>query len=263
MSLSLSIAGFHARGDEGPWAKGPKRAIEWVGSIGYRAVQLDAAAPGVRARELDRSARRDLAATLRRAELALSGLDLWIPGHHFLEAKHADRAVGAVVGALELAAELAGLVDGSTAVVCVELPRELGDGVRGALEAAALGQGAVLADHAWPLGEGPAGESVGEGGESGVRVGLNPAAVLLSGGDPVGAAGALGGRLASARVMDLSARGACVPGEREGKLDLEGYAAALAVGGRVAHPVFDPHGLHDVAGAAGVVLERWPGQLVL
>ncbi len=259
MSLSLSIAGLHARGDEGPWAQGPRRAIEWVGSIGYRAVQLDAAAPGVRARELDRSARRDLAATLRRAELALSGLDLWIPGHHFIDTKHADRAIGAVVGALELAAELAGLVEGSTPVVCVELPKDLGDGVRGALDGAALSQGAVLADHAWPVRD-----EVKEGaGEAGLRVGLNPAAVLLAGGDPVGAAGALGERLASARVMDLSARGASIPGEREGKLDLDAYAAALAVGGRVAHPVFDPHGLHDVAGAAELVLERWPSMLRL
>ena len=38
-------------------------------------VQLSAAQAGLRPRELDRSARRDLLATLRRRELAVAGID--------------------------------------------------------------------------------------------------------------------------------------------------------------------------------------------
>ena len=74
--LSLSLAGLTPR--EGV-AMEPRAAIEWAAGLGYRAVQLDGAAAGVRARDLDRSGRRDLAALLRRLQLGFSGLDLWIP----------------------------------------------------------------------------------------------------------------------------------------------------------------------------------------
>ncbi|MEM7756072.1 MAG: hypothetical protein AAF297_10600, partial [Planctomycetota bacterium] len=69
-----------------------KAAIGAVSAMGARAIQLDATRAGLRPRDLERSARRDLAATMRREELAFSGVDLWIPPHHFVDPDRADRA---------------------------------------------------------------------------------------------------------------------------------------------------------------------------
>src|SRR5688572_21716696 len=99
---SLSIAGVVE-----PVGEGARALIEWAAGLGYRAVQLDGTMAGLRARELDRSGRRDLAALLRRLELGYSGLDLWVPEAHFVDGAQQDRAVAAVVAGLELSAELA------------------------------------------------------------------------------------------------------------------------------------------------------------
>ena len=237
-----------------PQAASPKAAIGEAAAMGVRGVQLDAARLGFRPRELDRSARRDLAASLRREELALSGLDLWIPPHHFTETDRADRAIGATVAALELAAELAGLADGAP-VVALTLPSDLDPGTRATLDAAAAGAGATLADHAWP--------AVGVSTEGAIKPGLDPAAVILAGGDPVSAAGAHGPDLASARVTDLSARGACPAGDRSGRLDLDAYLLSLAVAGTVRHAVIDPRGLAEPIEGVRLALERWPAGLTL
>lgn len=123
--ISLSIAGLHASPLDGPWSRGVRSAIGWVAGVGFRSVHLDAAAPEIRARDLDRSGRRDLAAAVRRASLGFTGLDLWIPAEHFEPGEHADRAHAALLGAIDLAADLRGLVptgDVSRAVVSVTLP---------------------------------------------------------------------------------------------------------------------------------------------
>ena len=52
---------------------------------GWQAVQLSAAMPGTRPRDLGSSARRDLQATLRRNELLAAGMDLWIPREHYID----------------------------------------------------------------------------------------------------------------------------------------------------------------------------------
>src|SRR5690606_13026801 len=87
---ALSIAGV--RDDPALKGAGPRAPIEAAAKAGFRAVALDASAAGLRPRDLDRSARRDLAALLRRLELAFAGLDLWIPPEHFASPEHADRA---------------------------------------------------------------------------------------------------------------------------------------------------------------------------
>lgn len=81
-------------------------ALAAIAEKGFRYVQLSAALPTMRPRELDRSARRDLLARLRRLELQPSGVDLFIPDEHFLDNKHCDRAISAVLDAIELAADL-------------------------------------------------------------------------------------------------------------------------------------------------------------
>lgn len=122
MVVSLSIAGLHTHEAPGAWADGVRAAIGWVADTGFRAVQLDAASPEIRPRGLDRSARRDLAATIRRAGLGFSGLDLWIPASHFSELEHADRAHAALLASITLAADLTALVERTPAVVSVTLP---------------------------------------------------------------------------------------------------------------------------------------------
>ena len=125
----------HARaaGDVGfyggpPREVGVREQVAWLASLGARAVTLDAGV--LRARDLDRSARRDVASMLRRAQLALAGVDAWVPPEHVGRAETAARAIAAVVGACELASELAPLVGGgSRAVVSIMLPGEgAGDG---------------------------------------------------------------------------------------------------------------------------------------
>ena len=93
----------------------------WAAQAGYRDLQLDAAAAGLRPRELGRSARRDLASMLRRSGLGCSGVDLWIPAAHFADPARSDRAVSAVLDALEFAHELAGLTGGAP-VLSTRLP---------------------------------------------------------------------------------------------------------------------------------------------
>lgn len=109
--------------------------IGWVSKVGYREVALDGTHPELRARFLDRSARRDLAASLKRSQLGLSGVDVFVPDKHFADREHADRATAAVYGAIELARELGSLGAGSDAVVCFALPDEPVKGVESEIAA--------------------------------------------------------------------------------------------------------------------------------
>lgn len=62
--------------------------------------------PGFRARELDRSARRDLASASTRYEITYAGLDCLVPSEHLQNPETIDRAVAAITNAIGLAAEL-------------------------------------------------------------------------------------------------------------------------------------------------------------
>lgn len=96
-----------------------------AGSVGCGGVHLDATAPGLRPRELDRSARRDVAATIRRQGLGLSGVDLLIPPSHFTQVATMSRAMDAAFEAIGLIRELAGLLEGAGRVCSFGLPRDL------------------------------------------------------------------------------------------------------------------------------------------
>src|SRR5688572_964638 len=83
-------------------------AFDRLRSMEFRSVQLSATHPGLRPRELDKSARRDLLATLRRNELEPSGIHLWIPSADFDDPKKADRALSAALNTIELAVDMRG-----------------------------------------------------------------------------------------------------------------------------------------------------------
>ena len=241
-SLAVSLAGLSR--DAGlPWAGGPRGALDWAAGLGLGAVQLDAAMPGARARELDRSARRDLAAGLRRRGLALAGLDLWIPAEHFADPAHQDRAIAATVEALGLASDLASLnaSHGAAAapVVCVTLPAEVPDEVL-----SAVSPHGTITDCAWPACERAA-------------TGFDPAAVIAAGEDPVMTVAGPGGPPACARLSDLSAAGRCVPGVEGGRLALDAYSAMLVTLGYERPVVLDLRGLRSPAEAARLAIHAW------
>lgn len=235
---AISLAGLRL-----PDAPAPRGRIEWAKSVGARGVHLDGALAGLRPRELDRSARRDLASLLRRLDLAFTGLDLWIPPHHFAEAGHVDRAIAAVRGACDLAAELGGLLgDAATPVVSVELPGTLHADAQAALLGAELP--APLADHRRPY------------EARGMRVvpGLDAAAVLLAGGDPSAELLRLAGAGPSARLADADAVGRCAVGS--GRLRVSEYKVACAAAG-ARGVILDLRGLDQPGGAAARALEAW------
>jgi hypothetical protein len=208
---------------------GPRAALDEAARLGYRAVVLDASTPGLRARDLDRSARRDLASVLRRSELAFCGLDVWIPPEHFASTEHADRASVACAQAIDLAADLSRDARGE-AVVSLTLPRSLeGErltlfgGVLRAMLDHADRAGVALADHSLPLGEASADAS------SPLMLGVDPAAMLLRGLDPVVETARWGSRVRVARWTDADALSRVAPATpSRGRLDLRSYAAIVA-----------------------------------
>lgn len=224
--LSIALCGLLPSAPSGP---GPREQIPWARTAGFDAVHLNVAAPGVRPRELDRSARRDLAAIIRREGLALSGADLWLPPEHLLTPAHADRALAALTNAIDLIAELSTLVRGIGArgtrpVLSTLLPPELSADALDILASAAEHAGIRIADHALPPRE------PNPRIEPALGIGIDPAAALAAGHDPAALVSRLADRLASARLSDISRTlggGRVTPGSKDGKLDLLAYAVAL------------------------------------
>lgn len=226
-------------------ASGARDALATLASRAVRCVQLDTAARGVRGRELDRSARRDLAGVLRRLGLSLSGLDLWIPKEHFVEGATIDRAVAGVADAIDLASDLASLAGGSDPVlVSLTLPEDVSDDVLNTLTQRASERRVTLADHHWPARD-----------DERVSVGLDPAAILGAGADPVEAAQKLGPRVASARLSDLASDGRVAVGA--GRLDVDAYIASLLAPGYEGWFVLDLRSVRNQAKALADALERW------
>ncbi len=225
----------------------PRSVIEAIRVLGVRGIALDAAAPDFRPRELSRSARRDLAASLRRRELEFTGLDLWIPPEHFSDAIYAHRAIEAVSQAAEMSTELATLVGGrSKPVVSVVLPMEMNQTEREAIGDHAQRVGAIIADHQPGQANHPAG----------IGIGIDPAMVLMAGSSPGKAVTHAGKDLASVRLSDLSAMGRCMVGAQGSKLDVQGYAGALIVAGQQ-WIVLDVRELPDPSAAADHGRRAW------
>lgn len=186
----------------------PRAVLDELARRGFRMIQLSAALPGMRPRDLDRSARRDLRARLRRRELEPVGVDLLIPAGHYRDPAQADRAADAVLAAVEFAADLGAVP------LTVNLPEGAPNDLLEAIRGRADVTGVPIADL------GAFGEVLGTG--------IDPAAVLAKGGDPA--------RLASAAAVVNNARfsdaadGLRVP-PGEGDLDVMGYRLALETRG--------------------------------
>lgn len=241
--LALALAGLEA-------ARDPRTALEWVAAAGFNAVQLDAASPALRPRDLDRSARRDLAALLRRLELTCSGVDLLIPAEHFADPQRSDRAASATADAIDFAADMASLAGGAAArpSLSLALPAEGAEGAVGALVDRADRRSTALADLTWPPREAAPDAS------SPLRIGLDPAALLLAGADPALEAARLAPRLASARLSDISAAGRVPPGR--GRLDVLAYGASLVATGYGGFLVLDLRAVPNQQAVAASVLAQ-------
>lgn len=249
--LSLALAGVTARA-------GVRAQIEWAASLRFRGVQLNAAAPDARPRDLGRSARRDLASILRRNELRCSGVDLWLPPEHLLDPAHSDRALGAIVDAIAFAGELAELTDGQ-AVLSLVLPSPGSPGVDAmfnAVREACTERGVRVADHRWPqwlATDKPSLKLIDTEGTP-IGVGLDPAAIFIAEGpigDPSVAAARLGHRVAAARLSDCNLVGRCAVGAPGGRLDRLAYSVSLMTAGYRGHLVVDLRGVPDQEAAAG------------
>ena len=251
-ALSLSVAGL-TREPGAAWVGDPRTLIRWAGESaranGLRWVTLDGTRPGFRARELDRSARRDLASSLRRAEVGFAGLDLFIPPNDFVDASTQDRAVHAVLSGLELVHDLAEpLASQASRVVSFELPDSVGADVLGTLESAAARAGVQLADHTWP----PRAVE----GAAAIGTGLDPVRIVEAEDSPGKAAARAGEALVAARLGDRNTAGRCPVGEPSGKLDLTAYAASLATVG-LPTVALDLRGLTDPAAAIRSAVAAW------
>ncbi|MBK7405662.1 MAG: hypothetical protein IPJ41_13820 [Phycisphaerales bacterium] len=229
---------------------GPRTLIEHAAAMGFRGVALDASTPGLRPRELDRSGRRDLAALLRRLELGLAGLDLWVPSAHFADPSLTDRALAASISAIDLARDLHSL-NGEGATVSLTLPDEVPASTLHALESHASDRGVRLADHAWPPRDGADSRILG--------IGLDPAALLLAGENPAKCAARSGARLACARLSDASEVVRVEPGTGRGRLSDLAYIVALQTAGFGGAVLLDLRGLAEPLAIAPRVLRWWNG----
>lgn len=264
---ALNLAGISFADPSSAQATNARARIEWAASLGVRAMQLDATSPGLRPRELDRSARRDVASLLRRLEVGFAGLDLSIPPAHFAEAAHVDRAVKATCEALTLAADLAALiptpdhlgpVDATgSRVISLSLPATLAGDVRDTLANHALSCQCTIADFRWPL---PEIENASSGGDAmttiaatstiaqntpGIGHGLDTGTLLVAGLNPAKFISRLATRFpgepAQLRLTDAASSRRVPVGD--GELDELSVDVACQVAGYKGFAVIDLRGI--------------------
>jgi hypothetical protein len=226
-----------------------RAALERLSQLGYRGAQLSASDPATRPRDLGASARRDLAAALARAELACSGVDLFIPPAHFTDAAFVARAVDASVAAIGLAADL------GRAPLVLPLPTDASADVRAALEAEASRRGVAVVV---PL-DGASPDEASFADHPPYVRGVDCAAVLAAGGRPEAVVAALGGRLGGVRLVDLLRSGLRGPilEPRASRLDALALRIALEVAGFRGLPVVDARQWGDPAEGIAASIARW------
>jgi len=191
----------------------PREAFDRIAREGFRFVQLSAAQAGMRPREMGRSARRDLLTALRSRGLRPSGIDLFLPIADLRSSERVDVAVTRLIEAIEFAADL-GRLSLSVALDPAQ------DGVIRSVADAAQRYGVRVADHALHGGDIPEFDR-----------GVDSAAVLAAGRDPVSELTAAGPRLACVRLCDLKQDGERGPlGDgRAGRLDVVAFRATAQV----------------------------------
>lgn len=234
----VSIAGLVPDAEK-PWGESPREAMEWLASVGARGIVLDGTRDGIRARQLDSSGRRAVAALLRRLDLRFRGIDLWIPMDDFVQASASNRAIDAACAAVELCADLHRLSGERSAApaVNVMLPRVEGDAAGAAMDASAGAARNAIRDAAARVGAriadfGPGAREMQVDSESPLGAGVDPFAILSAGQDPVAVLAGLKGSLHGARdrtpgVLSRAARNAGV------RFDALAYRAALSTRGVV------------------------------
>lgn len=241
----------------GPWVRAggmPVRAgLSAVAAAGFTSVQLDASLPGIRPRELDTGARRDLSASAGRAGLTLAGIDLFIPREHLLSPAHLDRATQALLAAVGLAGDL-GRVPLSVALPVAEMDADVGAVLVGAADRA----GVRLAVHAEDEPEALSAWAEASAGIAGI--GMDPAAHLAARRDPSAIVQQSLDLLAVARLNDTHM--GLTDGSRlpvgVGDLDLVGYRVGCDLAPRRVGPVvLDLRGLTDPAAAAVSGKQAW------
>lgn len=226
---AISLAGLRTEA-ETPWGGSPRDLLQGVAKIGARGVVLDVTAVGFRPRELDASARRDVIGVIRRLGMECCGLDAFIPPAHFNDRLHVDRAVGAAMQAIEMAAELT-RHSGKAIPVCVEFPTDAGDDVIARLCDFSMKCGVVLADCSWPSRDR---QPIPDWG-------VDPATIITSGANPIDVVIGSKRSIAVARMSDMASTGRCAPGA--GKLDPLGYEVALVTAGYSASLILDVRGI--------------------
>ncbi|NBX35634.1 MAG: hypothetical protein EBR10_00175 [Planctomycetes bacterium] len=239
-----------------PLGMEPIDGLEALRSMGYRAVQLSATQPGMRPRELDASARRDLLVRLRRLEMRCAGLDLWIPMEHFASASHADRAVDAMRHAIGLAADLGRVVVSTALPAQTDSNAPVLRDVRSMISQAAAHAGVEVADH----GSDAVSGQWSAAADDPIGIGIDPAMLLSLGQDPVAEASRCGPRLRAARVVDMLQSGMrAPPGETDGgRLRLDEYVLALAGAGFQRSPVADARNWTQPRAGLERVRALWP-----
>lgn len=237
-------------------------ALMRLAEAGFRGTQLDATQPGIRPRDLDARARKDLAAMLARRGLTLAGLDCFVPRKHFVEQENVDRAMSALFAAIALAADL-GRVPVSLVLPVAAMPEDL----RKAVIESADGHGVRLAVHSEDNIDGAL-QWADAADQPVLGLGLNPASALVRSLDPVALVHRLRRRLAVARLSDVSGSGAAGENEvdanglrsaiGEGDLDVEAYRIALDLaGGRAGPVVLDLRGMENPLAASAHAKQVW------
>ena len=234
--------------------KPPKQILALIAEQGFGSVQLDATLSGLRPRELDSTARRDLVATATRSGLALSGIDFFIPAEHYTDSQYTDRAAQAAAAACSLAGDLGRIplslnlpvAKADASLVQSIIEQADADGVMLAIhdEANRDGLQTWLSDHAPPH----------------VGVGLDPAALLIRDGDPSAAAQALSNYLRVARLSDAS-KGQADGGRQvvgAGGLDVMPYRVSIDLAPKRLGPVvLDLRGLGSLVHAMTSAKQAW------
>ncbi|MDX9912549.1 MAG: hypothetical protein RBS39_12025 [Phycisphaerales bacterium] len=241
--LAIALSGVREEAGA-PWTGGVRATFDWVASLGARGVVIDATAPETRPRTLDRSARRDLAASMRRRGLACMGVDLWIPPEHFASPTHVDRAMAALEAAAGLASELC---EGVGRVVSIETGEHVGSDLLSVMREMGEDANVRLADHRFMKG---AGESVARLAE-----GLDCASVIMAGGDPASLLSTRGERIASVRLSDVGSVGRV--GVGNGRLDVAALGAIAGTLWREGPVVIDLRGLRSPGEAARQGIDAW------
>ncbi len=237
-----------------PLAVDPRDGLEVAASLPVRGVQVSATQSGTSPRDLDRSGRRDLVAAARRRELGIAGVDLWLPTEDLRSVSSVDDAVGRVIEAVELAADL-GRVALST-----RFPADGAEDAIRAVLARAARLGVTVIDHGVPPRGRPvrakaAGNPMGGGlivpgavetvteasatttSLEGLAIGIDPPAWLVAGLDLLEAAGQ---GVEAVRLADLTIDGMRVPpGDTDGRVDAKALVAIARTGGFEGLPLVD------------------------